>query len=452
MANATSESFYLLDRAGNQYLSDQWGPLVDSIKSLRTFFESRFIAPNSSDPDAILSGLALGDSSGRFKWRTYGDNSEWYLQYNQGTDSSQDWVTRLGVGAASGIDFLSLINFNRDQFYLSTAKSSPPEPVVNIRKSYIDQDGSISMDADLKLDDDGIHFKDDTDTGFVRESDSTIVFDINNVDTLKISPQGTGHRSGSESAPGVYFNSDVDTGVYRSGADEISLAAGATQRARFGSTISFAGNTSITGDVQVTGRVSASSRLMASSFYVTPTAHSMTNAIEAIPTYGDGAGQKFQSYKLDLHPDHFYISETSGDYPQINLTTGQATVSVNGIVTENPYFLVYRSAPQQLTTSGAANLTFTHGLGAAPDHVELWARAHTADGNFPVGTEIRADISIEGATGIVPSFNVARTATTVVVSQFTSASFLRVVDIGDFTETILDETKWVLSVTAIRYK
>jgi len=308
------------------------------------------------------------------------------------------------------------------------------------------------MAADLKIDDDGIHFKDDTDTGLVRESDSTIVFDINNVDTLKISPQGTGHRSGSESAPGVYFNSDVDTGVYRSGADEISLAAGATQRARFGSTISFAGNTSITGDVQVTGRVSASSRLMASSFYVTPTAHSMTNAIEAIPTYGDGAGQKFQSYKLDLHPDHFYISETSGDYPQINLTTGQATVSVNGIVTENPYFLVYRSAPQQLTTSGAANLTFTHGLGAAPDHVELWARAHTADGNFPVGTEIRADISIEGATGIVPSFNVARTATTVVVSQFTSASFLRVVDIGDFTETILDETKWVLSVTAIRYK
>ena len=444
---ATSESFYVLDRLGNQYLSDQWPNLVDSVKSLRPFFESRFIAPNSSDPDAILSGLALGDNSGRLKWRTIADNSDFYVQVNTGTDASPTWVTRLGIGAISGIDFLSLINFNDRDFYLSTAKSSPPEPVVNI-KNHLKQDGSEAMTGTLKVVDGsagspGIQFAGDPDTGIVRSASNQLGLVVGGSELVTLRTSGFDvdvpvfEADGTVGAPSYSFADDTDTGVYSPSADEVGVAVGGVQRVSFGSSTTF------------TGVVSASSRVLAPSFYITGTNHSMTGAIEAIPTYGDGAGQKFQSYKLDVHPDHFYITETSGDYPQLNL---------------NPIGAPFgrRSTARRPLPAAGSFTEITHGLGGTPDLVTIKLVCVTNNLDYVAGEEVFlgsnfaiGDIVLNGTVDY-STLNVGFISSTVVritnIANNTGGGIYIPRKDGASITTPITDASWEMIVTSYRWQ
>lgn len=313
---SSSGDFYGLSLDGDSYLSAEWPRLAAAVKGLRPYFESRHIAHNTQDWDATLQGVSLGDDAGRHQWRIFADNSQFYVQVNTGTDASPIWTTRFGVDHDSGVDFLHLINFNHNDFYLSGAKLNPPEPVLNIR-GYVRQDGTHPMDvgATLKLADAGVVFQTDQDTGITRQTNdvmnlraggSNIVqIETDKVEVLKPILITDG---GDESAPDFSWSIDTDTGVYLAGANKIGFTSGGVSKVQIGSSSDADPYT-----------LKSAGPIAATAFYITENTWSTTGAIEVIPKIMDGSGVVYKSFELTFSSHDFYLSEDSRKDPVVNL-------------------------------------------------------------------------------------------------------------------------------------
>ena len=89
--------FYL---TSHDYLKNQYPKVTVSLKETRPLVAAAFTENAGQDAaQAILSGLAHGNTTSRLKWRTYYDynHSRWAIQKNTGTDTAQVWVDTVYV-------------------------------------------------------------------------------------------------------------------------------------------------------------------------------------------------------------------------------------------------------------------------------------------------------------------------------------------------------------------
>jgi len=82
----------------------------------------------------------------------------------------------------------------------------------------------------------GITFSGDTNTGIYNIAADTIGFSANGAESARIDSQGIEIIDGTAAAPSLAFSSDPDTGVFRPGANQFSIATGGVERFRIEST------------------------------------------------------------------------------------------------------------------------------------------------------------------------------------------------------------------------
>jgi hypothetical protein len=81
-----------------------------------------------------------------------------------------------------------------------------------------------------------ISFQGDLDTGIYSPGDNLIAISTGGVTSSLFDSNGIEVVDGSAAAPSISFISDTDTGIYRNGANDLAITAGASQISRFTST------------------------------------------------------------------------------------------------------------------------------------------------------------------------------------------------------------------------
>lgn len=121
--------------------------------------------------------------------------------------------------------------------------------------------GTILQVQDGTLAEPGLTWDDDIDTGLYRISANRFGLSAGGVLALDVQGTQLGVPTGSAGAPGLAFQGDTDTGPFRAAANEYAISAGGTERLRVNATgIQVAGTavlTAVTGHVDVTPSAAA---------------------------------------------------------------------------------------------------------------------------------------------------------------------------------------------------
>jgi hypothetical protein len=175
---------------------------------------------------------------------------------------------------------------------------------------------------------------------------------------------GANFPSGSALAPSITFDSDIDTGIYNSGANQLSFTTGGTERARIDSSGRFlvgTSSTSGTAIIQANGNISLRGT---SSGYVELSCPAVGgnntlvlpanngSADQALVTNGSGALSWADRGRMVLATAQNTTSGTSIDFTGIPSWVKRVTVMLNGVSTNGTSLLQIR-----LGTSGGVEAT-----------------------------------------------------------------------------------------------
>lgn len=216
--------------------------------------ELRQITGNTSPINVVaqLDITAANNTPLRINNSSYGAK----ISFGNGTDS---WLSGLS-GTAANTSFIW-------QFNGSTKMGLESNGHLTISGGFT-ANGNIATTAFIAAGDGSqtaptFAFSDDLDTGIYSSANGQIDISLNGVQYVAMSSVALGTRNGavmrsvdgSASAPAFAFVDDTDTGIFRPGANILSVALGGSERVRFsGNTISFpstAGYLSASGSLEL---------------------------------------------------------------------------------------------------------------------------------------------------------------------------------------------------------
>jgi len=400
----------MISPAGKDHLSRQWPFLAAAIKSVRPFFESRHV--RGQDWDAKLEGLSFGDIRKRHRWRIAShyepdDGGEtFYLQYNQGSDNSQDWRTKLAI-SGSGDPHLAT-TFDSGHFYVDTQADGTDH--VFIKRP--------APNVDLAL----------GNAPSVRYPANIIEFNRDHFYFVNQGPgggPGTGNRMRVELAKNFAEASDVGARyvhaqtvpskewqvVHNLGnSDLIQEVQDSNQQVIQADTVDF--SNPLTAyfyfSDAITGRAIISSGTLGETFV----------GVDNIGVdVTDGANTYLAAQELNFASTHFYLSSDLAGNPVVNFIPSSVSTivvddgvslydSADGVTFNNAQFYLSAGTPATrpvvnlkttalpfgtsrdsglLSITAGGMVTWAHGLGVEPDLVIVKLQCVVADGTFSIG-------------------------------------------------------------------